>query len=105
MARISTKGLEELMNDLEAVAELPNGVVYEMLNEQAEVVIFSESLFQIYLGKGRGGTNDRGNVSFIQHTKYSKEVELKFREVSNNNNSTTCPPNGKSKLYMNLIVN
>ena len=38
MAQISIEGLEELMNDLEAVAELPDGVVYEMLNEQAEVV-------------------------------------------------------------------
>ncbi len=38
MARLSVKGLDELMNDLEAVAELPDGIVYEMLNKQADVV-------------------------------------------------------------------
>lgn len=38
MARLSVDGLEELMNDLEAVAELPDTVACEMLNAQADVV-------------------------------------------------------------------
>lgn len=39
MAILTTKGLEELLNDLEAVAELPDSVASEMLNKQADVVV------------------------------------------------------------------
>lgn len=38
MALLSIDGLDELMNDLEAVAEIPDGVAGEMLNRQADVV-------------------------------------------------------------------
>lgn len=38
MARLSVEGLEELMQDLESVAEIPDGVAFEMLNNQADVV-------------------------------------------------------------------
>lgn len=38
MARLSVIGLDEFMNDLEEVAKLPDGVVFEILNKQAEVV-------------------------------------------------------------------
>ena len=39
MAILKTEGLEELLNDLEAVAELPDSVASEMLNKQADVVV------------------------------------------------------------------
>ena len=38
MAQFNVTGLDELMNDLEAVAELPDSVAVEMLNKQADVI-------------------------------------------------------------------
>lgn len=39
MSQLTIEGLEELMDDLEAVAELPDSVASEMLNKQADVVV------------------------------------------------------------------
>ena len=39
MANISFHGLDELMLDMQAVAELPDEVIDEMLNAQADVVV------------------------------------------------------------------
>lgn len=39
MADISVSGLDELMDDLAALAELPDSVVEEMLNAEADVVV------------------------------------------------------------------
>lgn len=38
MAELSTSGLEELLNDLDSIAELPDAVVLEMLTAEAEVI-------------------------------------------------------------------
>ncbi len=38
MAKISMNGLDELINDLEEIARLPDSVVLEMLTAEAEVV-------------------------------------------------------------------
>lgn len=42
MAQLTVNGLEELMNDLNAVSELPDGVAYEMLNSQADVLVLAQ---------------------------------------------------------------
>ena len=39
MATITVDGLEELMNDLKAVSEIPDSVANEMLDRQADIVI------------------------------------------------------------------
>lgn len=39
MAQLTINGLDSLMDDLEAVAELPDSVASEMLNKQADVVV------------------------------------------------------------------
>lgn len=38
MAEISTSGLEELLSDMEAIAELPDATILEMLTAEAEVI-------------------------------------------------------------------
>ena len=42
MANISFHGLDELMLDMQAVAELPDEVIDEMLNAQADVVVAAQ---------------------------------------------------------------
>ena len=38
MANLSTRGLEELIGDFEAIAELPDDTILEMLTAEAEVI-------------------------------------------------------------------
>ena len=38
MAEISTSGLEELLSDMEAIAEIPDAVILEMLAAEAGVI-------------------------------------------------------------------
>lgn len=38
MAELSTSGLDELLSDMEAIAELPDEIVLEMLTAEAEVI-------------------------------------------------------------------
>ena len=38
MAEISTSGLEELLSDMEAIAEIPDATILEMLTAEAEVI-------------------------------------------------------------------
>jgi len=38
MANLSTSGLEELLDDLEAIAEIPDETLLEMLTAEAEII-------------------------------------------------------------------
>lgn len=43
MAELSTSGLDELLDDLGAIAELPDAVVLEMLTAEAEIIAEAQS--------------------------------------------------------------
>ncbi|MCM1220553.1 MAG: hypothetical protein NC548_39310 [Lachnospiraceae bacterium] len=43
MAEISTSGLEELLSDMAAIAEIPDAVLLEMLTAEAEVIVEAQA--------------------------------------------------------------
>lgn len=56
MANLSTSGLEELVGGFDAIAELPDEVVLEMLVAEAEVI-----------APGAGGRGARYALRRVQH--------------------------------------
>lgn len=76
MAQITVDGLEELMSDLQTVAEIPDGVAYEMLNEQADIVclahqkqIMSDGLIdtgQLFNSVGKDAVKRGGAGRYIE---------------------------------------
>lgn len=59
MADISTSGLDELFDDLAAIAELPDEIALEMLQAEAEVVAEAQEAEAVAMGVMDTGTTVR----------------------------------------------
>lgn len=59
MADISTSGLDELFDDLAAIAELPDEIALEMLRAEAEVVAEAQATEAVAMGVMDTGTTVR----------------------------------------------
>lgn len=68
MAEISTSGLEELMSDMEKVAELPDAIILEMLTAEAEVIAPAQAAEAQAMG-----VYDKGTTA--QSIKYDKKLK------------------------------
>lgn len=63
MAEISTSGLEELLSDMEAIAEIPDATILEMLSAEAGVIAEAQAAEARAMGvvdKGVTARSSRG---------------------------------------------
>ena len=68
MAEISTSGLEELLSDMEAIAEIPDATILEMLTAEAEVIAPAQAAEARAMGVVDTGTTAR-SITFDKKLK------------------------------------
>lgn len=72
MAEISTSGLEELFEDMAAIAELPDKVILEMLTAEAEVIAEAQAAEARAMGVVDKGIT-AGSITFDKRLKTTKD--------------------------------
>ena len=72
MAEISTSGLEELLSDMEAIAEIPDATILEMLTAEAEVIAPAQAAEARDMGVVDTGTTAR-SITFGKKLKVTKD--------------------------------
>lgn len=72
MAEISTSGLEELFEDMAAIAELPDEVILEMLTAEAEVIAEAQAAEARAMGVVDKGIT-AGSITFDKKLKVTKD--------------------------------
>ena len=72
MAEISTSGLEELLSDMEAIAEIPDATILEMLTAEAEVIAPAQAAEARAMGVVDTGTTAR-SITFDKKLKETKD--------------------------------
>ena len=72
MAEISTSGLEELFEDMAAIAELPDEVILEMLTAEAEVIAEAQAAEARAMGVVDKGIT-AGSITFDKKLKATKD--------------------------------
>lgn len=72
MAEISTSGLEELLPDMEAIAEIPDAVILEMLAAEAGVIAPAQAAEARAMGVVDTGKT-AGSITFDKKLKATKD--------------------------------
>ena len=72
MAEISTSGLEELLSDMEAIAEIPDAVILEMLAAEAGVIAPAQAAEARAMGVVDTGKT-AGSITFDKKLKATKD--------------------------------
>ena len=72
MAEISTSGLEELLSDMEAIAEIPDATILEMLTAEAEVIAPAQAAEARAMGVVDTGITAR-SITFDKKLKETKD--------------------------------
>lgn len=72
MAELSTSGLEELLSDMAAIAELPDETVLEMLTAEAEVIAPAQAAEARAMGVVDKGVT-AGSITFDKKLKKTKD--------------------------------
>ena len=72
MAEISTSGLEELLSDMEAIAEIPDATILEMLSAEAGVIAEAQAAEARAMGVVDKGVTAR-SITFDKKLKVTKD--------------------------------
>lgn len=72
MAELSTSGLEELLSDMEAIAEIPDATILEMLTAEAEVIAPAQAAEARAMGVVDTGITAR-SITFDKKLKKTKD--------------------------------
>ena len=74
MAEISTSGLEELLSDMEAIAEIPDATILEMLSAEAGVIAEAQAAEARAMGVVDKGVT-AGSITFNKKLTETREVK------------------------------